>query len=46
MTDKEFRYMMERMRRLPDRLEAARKKVQHLEVEARRYGMLELVEHE
>jgi PHD/YefM family antitoxin component YafN of YafNO toxin-antitoxin module len=46
MTEKEFRYMMDRMRLLPERLKAARKKVKHLENEAKRFGMLELVEHE
>ena len=43
MTDAELRYMKYRMRILPEQLELARRKVQHLEREAERLGLHELL---
>ena len=43
---KEETYLAYRVRYLPDQLEKARKKVRHLENEARRLGLTELIEGE
>ena len=43
LTDAELRYMKYRMRILPEQLELARRKVQHLEREAERLGLHELL---
>lgn len=44
MTDNEPRYMKYRGRILPEQLALARKKVEHLEREAARLGLHELLE--
>lgn len=44
MTEKEYRQIINRQRRLPGELSRARTRVQHLEAEARRYGMTDLLE--
>lgn len=41
---KEVRSMQGRMRRLPDQIQTARKKLAMLENEARRYGMTDLLQ--
>jgi len=46
MTEREYRAIVNRQRRLPDMLDAARRKVRHLEAEAARYGMHELLHGE
>lgn len=43
MTDAELRYMKYRRRVLPEQLELARRKVEHLEREALRLGLHELL---
>lgn len=43
MGEQEYRAIINRQRRLPEQLEAARRKVAALECEARRYGMGELL---
>lgn len=43
MTEAEVRYMKYRMRILPEQLELARRKVKHLEREAERLGLHELL---
>lgn len=43
MTDAELRYMKYRRRILPEQLELARRKVEHLEREAERLGLHELL---
>ena len=43
MTDAELRYMKYRRRVLPEQLELARRRVQHLEREAARLGLHELL---
>lgn len=44
MTPRQYQAIINRQRRLPEQLDAARRKVRHLEAEAIRYGMHELVE--
>lgn len=44
MTEKEARYLKYRLRVLPDQLEAARRRVIHLEREAARLGLKDLLE--
>ena len=39
----EYRRIVNRQRRLPDQLTAARRRVRDLELEAKRYGMFELL---
>lgn len=43
MGEREYRAIINRQRRLPEQLDAARRKVTALENEARRYGMSELL---
>lgn len=43
MTDAELRYMKYRRRILPEQLDLARRKVEHLEREAERLGLTELL---
>lgn len=43
MTDNEIRYMKYRTRILPEQLELARRKVEHLEREAERLGLHDLL---
>lgn len=43
MTEREYRALINRQRRLPEQLEAARRRVAMLEAEARRLGLKELV---
>jgi len=43
LTDAELRYMKYRRRVLPEQLELARRRVQHLEREAARLGLHELL---
>jgi hypothetical protein len=45
MTEREYRAIINRQRRLPEMLDAARRKVRALENEARRYGMKELLQN-
>lgn len=44
MTDDEIRYMKYRIKMLPQQIELARRKVEHLEREAARLGMKHLLE--
>lgn len=44
MTDNELRYMKYRIRILPQQLDLARRKVQNLEREAERLGLIKLLE--
>ena len=44
MTEQEYQRLQNKMRRLPNQLEAARRRVAALENEACRYGMTELLE--
>lgn len=44
MTDNELRYLKYRRRILPEQLALARRKVEHLEREAARLGLHELLE--
>ena len=46
MTDDELRYMKYRIRVLPEQLELARRKVQHLEREAKRLNLHHLLGEE
>lgn len=43
-SDRQVEYMKQRMRRMPEMLDGARRKVAALENEARRYGMDHLLE--
>ena len=46
MTDDELKYMKYRIRILPQQLELARRKVQHLEREAQRLNLHHLLKNE